>query len=238
LILGDGNFSWNESDILKQGLYYNAPNTSHAILEYVNLHIVGNGKDNTTLDFKNSSWEMQLVYANMQWTKLKVTSTGSKGYIAVDGMYSRLGIYTSHCINIIPYAHIQANYYIDSGTTIDFTNLASIGSISVFGSTVISDGTHINDGGCSVGKGGVFIGHTSKGAGISHDALLPNTLEKTGGKFIDLDSANPITMMEAVSDTAGRPASPKTGQPHFDTDLGLPIWYNGSDWIDATGAVV
>jgi hypothetical protein len=28
------------------------------------------------------------------------------------------------------------------------------------------------------------------------------------------------------------------GQQYFDTTLGLPIWWNGSDWIDATGTVV
>jgi hypothetical protein len=26
------------------------------------------------------------------------------------------------------------------------------------------------------------------------------------------------------------------GKPYFDVTLGLPIWYDGSQWIDATGA--
>lgn len=29
-----------------------------------------------------------------------------------------------------------------------------------------------------------------------------------------------------------------TGFMYFDTTLGLPIWYNGNDWIDASGTVV
>ena len=28
------------------------------------------------------------------------------------------------------------------------------------------------------------------------------------------------------------------GRPYFDTTLGLPIWFDGADWIDAAGNVV
>ncbi len=28
------------------------------------------------------------------------------------------------------------------------------------------------------------------------------------------------------------------GCVYFDTDLGLPIWWDGTDWVDAAGAVV
>ena len=28
------------------------------------------------------------------------------------------------------------------------------------------------------------------------------------------------------------------GRTYFDTSLGLPIWYNGTDWVNASGAVV
>ena len=26
------------------------------------------------------------------------------------------------------------------------------------------------------------------------------------------------------------------GRRYFDTDLGFPVWYNGTTWVDATGA--
>lgn len=36
--------------------------------------------------------------------------------------------------------------------------------------------------------------------------------------------------------TANRPTEGLwVGRPYFDTTLGLPIWYSGSDWVDATG---
>ena len=38
--------------------------------------------------------------------------------------------------------------------------------------------------------------------------------------------------------TALRPtlASDDIGYEYFDTTLGLPVWWDGSDWLDATGA--
>ncbi len=36
-------------------------------------------------------------------------------------------------------------------------------------------------------------------------------------------------------DTASRPATPATGTMYFDTTLGMPVWYDGSGWVDATG---
>jgi hypothetical protein len=39
--------------------------------------------------------------------------------------------------------------------------------------------------------------------------------------------------------TANRPATfLVVGQQYFDTTLGYPIWYDGTDWVDATGTVV
>lgn len=36
--------------------------------------------------------------------------------------------------------------------------------------------------------------------------------------------------------SAERPANPKTGQMFFDTTLGKPVWWDGAQWVDATGA--
>ena len=39
--------------------------------------------------------------------------------------------------------------------------------------------------------------------------------------------------------TADRPVDLlQVGQYYFDTTLGIPIWYDGTDWVDATGTVV
>lgn len=35
--------------------------------------------------------------------------------------------------------------------------------------------------------------------------------------------------------TGNRPTMPVTGQFYFDTSLGKPIWWSGSNWVLATG---
>jgi hypothetical protein len=64
--------------------------------------------------------------------------------------------------------------------------------------------------------------------------------------FNQLDTANGQTLQAIVTlstpsagDTASRPSTGLlVGQFYFDTTLGIPIWWNGTDWIDATGTVV
>ena len=38
--------------------------------------------------------------------------------------------------------------------------------------------------------------------------------------------------------TSNRPATPTLYQSYFDSTLGHPIWWNGTNWVDATGAIV
>jgi len=38
--------------------------------------------------------------------------------------------------------------------------------------------------------------------------------------------------------TANRPVGPALGQRFFDTTLGIPIWFDGTNWVDATGSTV
>ena len=38
--------------------------------------------------------------------------------------------------------------------------------------------------------------------------------------------------------TADRPTTPDNYMMYFDTDLGHPIWYDGTDWVDSQGTVV
>jgi hypothetical protein len=57
--------------------------------------------------------------------------------------------------------------------------------------------------------------------------------------FNQLDSYNLATSIPASGVTADRPAQQlQVGQFYFDTTLGYPIWYDGTDWVDATGTVV
>ncbi len=48
----------------------------------------------------------------------------------------------------------------------------------------------------------------------------------------------PIVTLALTGTTAQRPTGVLTGTSHFDTNLGRPIWWNGSAWVDASGTVV
>jgi hypothetical protein len=48
----------------------------------------------------------------------------------------------------------------------------------------------------------------------------------------------PIIPEASSGDTDSRSANPQLGQPYFDTTIGRPVWYNGTEWVDATGASV
>jgi len=47
-----------------------------------------------------------------------------------------------------------------------------------------------------------------------------------------------LAKREQYGATADRPSNPSKGEQFFDTDLGKPIWYDGTNWVDATGATV
>lgn len=59
---------------------------------------------------------------------------------------------------------------------------------------------------------------------------------KEGGSGTD-DDWSPVQGIKWGT-TAERPSVYVPGYQYFDTDLGHPIWWDGADWVDATGATV
>ena len=55
------------------------------------------------------------------------------------------------------------------------------------------------------------------------------------GDISDIETALGTKQDIDAGVTASRPVSPTTGQMFFDTTLGIPIWWNGTIWVDATG---
>jgi hypothetical protein len=52
------------------------------------------------------------------------------------------------------------------------------------------------------------------------------------------DAINRLLRDTMSGATAQRPAQPVVAQRYYDTDLGIPIWWNGSVWKNAAGATV
>lgn len=63
---------------------------------------------------------------------------------------------------------------------------------------------------------------------------LTQSLDRNG---LDLDNAPPKIR---VGTTTERPTGGnlRVGEQFFDISLGIPIWHDGADWIDATGSTV
>lgn len=51
-------------------------------------------------------------------------------------------------------------------------------------------------------------------------------------------SWGPWTSITPINNSANRDEAKYLGQVYFDTTLNKPIWYNGTNWVDATGATV
>lgn len=57
--------------------------------------------------------------------------------------------------------------------------------------------------------------------------------------FNQVDNFAQGVLVPASGTTSSRPTERlQVGQYYFDTTLGIPIWYDGADWVDATGTVV
>lgn len=57
--------------------------------------------------------------------------------------------------------------------------------------------------------------------------------------FATVDNFTQAIVVPLAGVSTHRPdANLLIGQSFFDTTLGLPIWWNGANWIDATGTVV
>ena len=81
-------------------------------------------------------------------------------------------------------------------------------------------------------------------SGLSVDVYFQVSANITGLELVSfhsylISSNKLIYINELVGATANRPTMIKASHtPYLDTDLNKPIWYNGTDWVDATGTVV
>lgn len=57
--------------------------------------------------------------------------------------------------------------------------------------------------------------------------------------FTEIDNYTQNSIIPASGSTSSRPTlNLLVGQFYFDTTLGYPVWYNGTNWVDATGTPV
>jgi hypothetical protein len=79
--------------------------------------------------------------------------------------------------------------------------------------------------------------------GTQHFDILNNVLRlyfnQLNGFTIGLNSNIVALNIPSSGTTAARPTtSLQVGQMYFDITLGIPIWWDGTNWVDATGTTV
>lgn len=76
---------------------------------------------------------------------------------------------------------------------------------------------------------------------LHYGDLIGLTLSGGSGDVVLGDDLNFDGNAESAGRTeadSSRPDAPERGQRFFDTNLGQPIWYDGSNWVDANGETV
>ncbi len=66
--------------------------------------------------------------------------------------------------------------------------------------------------------------------------VIINEVQLNGGYISD--DTKPLINTDTSGDTASRITTPRVNEQYFDTTLGKPIWFNGTNWIDAVGTTV
>ncbi|NJO61606.1 MAG: hypothetical protein HC836_26165 [Richelia sp. RM2_1_2] len=120
----------------------------------------------------------------------------------------------------------------------------------------VTKGTHIaqvqviRDGGVSTASTNIAAGLTTVASTrtIALQVYDPNASFSTiASIIIDADNAginmgglrmSNVQVVTQADTTPNRPALPSIGQTYFDTTLSRPIWWDGSNWINAVGTAV
>lgn len=98
-------------------------------------------------------------------------------------------------------------------------------------------------------NGGNIILETASTSGTgTRGAIILNARQIDASGSLIRNLGTPVTGSDAATakyadvfptgSTAARPTGPVTGQRFFDTTIGRPIWWNGTNWINAVGTIV
>jgi len=94
--------------------------------------------------------------------------------------------------------------------------------------------------------GGNSVGTGTSFARNDHDHKLRTTTGPTDltigaiadGEFLKRVGTAVVSAPPLGGSTASRPVTPAQYTPYFDTSLGIPVWYFGAVWVNASGATV
>lgn len=94
---------------------------------------------------------------------------------------------------------------------------------------VLTGGTH------GIPEGESF--ESKAGAQAKAEAAFNSALQEAND-YTDQEVESLKADLRRGGATSERPSNPESFTMYFDTDLGVPVWWTGSDWVDAGGNVV
>lgn len=100
------------------------------------------------------------------------------------------------------------------------------------GATVSELEEHAKRNGGVHGLGPQDVFESVAGAQAKADAALAEAQSYTDQKLAQLQQ---IVLYRLAGPTIDRPDGVAVGTVYFDTTLGKPVWWTGSNWVDATG---
>ena len=124
-------------------------------------------------------------------------------------------------------------------TRVDFFNNYSWSALTVDGAgcTIAYDTQSAPDSRANLisMNGGTFIRTDNAWAAGFDNTTSGMTADNVQDAMDEMKAEMPV---DESGPTASRPATPVVGQRFFDTDLGLPIHFDGTNWIKADGTIV
>ena len=161
------------------------------------------------------------------------------------GIVAGTGITVDSTNPTLPIINASAisNIYTADGTTTNQTRTLTIqggsGGSVIFQGDQMRNQFHNLQTEIRYGAGGTSV-FTVNSSGISlvGAACTAPTMPVATNNTTIATTAFVYSVMFQSGATAARPSSPSTGQHFFDTTLIKPIWYNGTNWVDATGTTV
>ena len=203
-------------------------------------------------DIGNTSKQWQDIYLrNIKFYKLGGTQTGSMGTNNFAGNQVQLigdnaGLLIATKVDVNP----TGNVAIESGAV--STGNPKSGDINLktgavdLSNTGNSGAVNIKTSDAGLGSsGGILVKTGISGSGIRGVITLDSSARNVVLASQPANNSVPLAVSTVQYSDVGnvgisflRPATPLTGQRYFDTTLGLPIWYDGANWINALGTTV
>jgi hypothetical protein len=189
-------------------------------------------------NYNNPSGGAALEFANgttCSWGNLVFTGWL---YVTYQGVASPCYNVTAAGVEVNTALSQTANLSCPGGQPfMEINNAGSFAFVNVQGAAGIGDGVNPVFSAPNANTGGAtFFGLVSTltdafvGAGWTIDCDMSSYPSPQGAGVT-------VTIRFLQGATAGRSATPTTGQMYFDTTIGKPVWWNGANWVNALGVI-